>query len=207
MARKKTPDLQRRAPRRSPLPKILIVCEGTKTEVHYFREFIAFYRLSDSLVIEVKPSPKSPPIEIVTFAIGKIKEYDKIYCVMDRDTHETFDDALQIIEQAPEKVKAVLKLIISQPCFEYWLLLHFENSAKGYVQTSKSPCRNVMDDLEKHLPNYKKGDRYLFMKLNDRLNKALESAKKRLSQAKIDGKMNPSTEIHELILDLQNVKK
>ena len=47
---KKTSDLARRRAKRSAYQKILIVCEGEKTEPNYFNELIDYYELNTANV-------------------------------------------------------------------------------------------------------------------------------------------------------------
>ena len=86
-----TPGLRRRSPRREPYDRVLIVCEGEKTEPNYFRELCAHYRLSTAN-IEVTQGEGNDPVSVVQTAKRLQKSetrqgerYDRIYCVFDRD--------------------------------------------------------------------------------------------------------------------------
>ena len=86
-----TPGLRRRSPRREPYDRVLIVCEGEKTEPNYFRELCAHYRLSTAN-IEVTQGEGNDPVSVVRTAKRLQKSetrqgerYDRIYCVFDRD--------------------------------------------------------------------------------------------------------------------------
>ena len=50
-------------------------------------------------------------------------EFDEIWCVMDTDDHPGLDAALQEAEATG------IRLAVSNPCFELWLLLHFDRQS------------------------------------------------------------------------------
>jgi RloB-like protein len=47
--------------------------------------------------------------------------YDAVWCVFDVDTHDTLDAAIA------EASRQSFQVAVSNPCFELWLLWHFEN--------------------------------------------------------------------------------
>ena len=56
-------------------------------------------------------------------------ELDEIWCVLDHDERDVeIDDFRSWLGQQPnEKARSTeIRAAISTPCFEYWLLLHFE---------------------------------------------------------------------------------
>ena len=83
--------LKRSAARQEMYDRVLIVCEGTKTEPAYFNQIRNKLELSTANV-EVTPADRSDPMSIVRYAkdLQKISarqgnRYDHIYCVFDRD--------------------------------------------------------------------------------------------------------------------------
>jgi hypothetical protein len=209
-------DLQRQAARRAVYQRILIVCEGEKTEPNYFKEAREFYCLN-TVNVEVRGDCGSDPMSIVQFAKQRFKEeknlgnsFDRIYCVFDKDGHAKYTDALQAIADAVPK--NIYFAINSVPCFEYWLLLHFTYSTRPYLsKPRKSSGDQVLDDLKKEMPNYKKGQRTIFSDLHvdpkANLEEAKNRAKRSLIESQKNGTDNPSTRVHELIQMLQNLKR
>ncbi len=61
---KQAKDLKRKQAKHAPYDKVLIVCEGEKTEPNYFRELRDFYRLN-SANIAISGDCGSAPINIV----------------------------------------------------------------------------------------------------------------------------------------------
>src|SRR5882757_9752287 len=88
----------RRGPQREPYDLVLIVCEGTKTEPNYLTGLRNAYRLS-SANIKILPAGATDPMSIVAFTQSEMtrEQYDRAYCVFDRDGHQTYDGALQRI--------------------------------------------------------------------------------------------------------------
>lgn len=90
-------DLARRNAVKSPLAKILIVCEGKKTEPNYFEDLINHYELLTASVIDVTGECGSSPMCVVRHAKEKHKEmtekgapYDQIFVVIDKDAHTDY---------------------------------------------------------------------------------------------------------------------
>ncbi len=190
----------------------MIVCEGSKPEPYYFQELINCLELN-SANVEVDGDSGSSPISVIKHARSRYTEekrtgdtFDKVYCVFDKDTHDSYGIALTVIDNL--KPKDVFKAVNSVPCFEYWLLLHFEYTTKPFVGNgTKSSCTNLIDDLKKYLPDYNKGNREVYNEVSKQTSQAIAFSKRSLSQAIAHGTDNPATNIHELVEYLQNLKK
>ena len=192
-------DLQRRQAKRNPYEKVLIVCEGKKTEVNYFKGLKDKYRL-DTVEIQGKGIN---PMGIIQLAKKRFEQainsgdpFDKVFCVFDKDTHKDYEKARSILEDIEN-----FDAIYSVPAFEYWLLLHFECRAKPYRGADE-----IVRDLKKYLPGYTKGQQDIFDTLQEKLETAKENARRSLKQAKQNETDNPSTHVHELVEYLQNIK-
>ncbi|MHB1527928.1 MAG: RloB family protein [Acidiferrobacteraceae bacterium] len=87
--------LRRKPGHKPPRSITLIVCEG-ETEQTYFEAARTQYRLTRTEVVIADNTVESAPISVVDCAERRSKEpggYDQIYCVFDRDGHESFDRA------------------------------------------------------------------------------------------------------------------
>lgn len=205
-------DQARRKASRAPYEKVLIVCEGEKTEPNYFNELIDFYEINTANVV-IDGSCGSSPISVVNHAIARYAKekdtlvpYDKVYCVIDRDTHDSFDEA--IAKLAKQKPAGVFHATVSVPCFEYWLLLHFNYTTAAFMAAgNKSAGDRVLVELKKYWPDYGKGNHGTFSHLLGQLNFAKANAARVLVNAQQTGSSNPSTQVHELVEYLQNIKK
>ncbi len=205
-------DLARQKAKRASYDRILIVCEGAKTEPNYFRELVDYLELNTAN-IEVDGSCGSSPLSVFNHSKSLYQEerkqgdaFDRVFCVFDKDTHETYEQALNSI--ANTKPKGVFQAIYSVPCFEYWLLLHFEFSTKPFASTGKkSCCARLLEELEKYMPNYSKGAIGVYHQLKMQTGQAIAWSNGVLEQAQQLNTDNPSTLMHELVAYLQELKK
>ena len=203
--------LRRRVARRDPYDKILIVCEGEKTEPNYFNGVRDYYGLN-SANVEICGDSGSDPLSIFRYAKQRYREerdagdtFDRVFCVFDKDSHPQYDEALQIITaQTPYDTYFA---ITSVPCFEYWLLLHFIYTTKPYSPLPGNSVGNqVLADLQKYLPDYQKGQKAVFAELIDQLVFATQNAQRALREAERSDTDNPSTRVHELVGFMQTIK-
>ncbi|MGM0705932.1 MAG: RloB family protein [Bacteroidota bacterium] len=197
----------RRQGQREIYDRVLIVCEGERTESSYFKDLCHDLRISSAVVITGDSDPD--PRGVVTYGLQKYREdgdFDRLYCVFDRDTHpeSNFRAAKQQLRQA-RKQRIDAHWTVSRPCFEYWILLHYEYTARRYTSPS-SPCSQVVKDVKQHISNYGKGMRGLYDETKPHLDTALERSRRRWKQAKGVGSLNPSTKVHKLITYLHNVR-
>jgi len=205
-------ETKRRKALRKPYDKVLVVCEGAKTEPHYFHGLKDHYRLN-SANIEIRSGGGADPLSIFNFAKRRFLDekadgdrFDYVYCVFDKDIHGTYERALEEIQRATPRDTFVA--INSVPCFEYWLLLHFENTTKPYAPLpGNSACNQVLTDLRKYIPCYSKGDEDIFSQLVEKIHFAINNARSTLKAALEAGADNPTTRVHELVGYLQNIKR
>ncbi len=207
-------DLKRELAKKQPYKKILIVCEGEKTEPHYFREVVDHYELHTANV-SISGKGGSAPKSVMEhgfalFAAEKESNpknpFDHVYFVFDRDQHETYDEAMNTIQA--QRPKNTFFAINSVPSFEFWLLLHFECTTQPFKTNGKtSSGKAVLKALKVHMPRYEKGHKNTFATLLPHLDTAKTHAKQVTAHAKKNNTDNPSTKIHELIEFMQNMKK
>lgn len=203
--------LSRKKARREPYAKVLIVCEGEKTEPRYFSGLKDHYALN-SANVEICGDCGSDPVSIVNYAKQRYREerdagdaFDKVYCVFDKDTHANYHQALSLIHNwAP---KNTLEAITSVPCFEYWLLLHYEYTTQPFArQAGNSACAQVLSRLKHCMPEYTKGKGEIFRDLLGQLPFAIKNAERGLKTAGANDTDNPTTRVHELVQFLQRIK-
>ncbi len=201
-------DLERRPGTRKPGQYILIVCEGEKTEPNYFRSLREKLRLLP-VEVEIIPGDESgsAPISIVQHALYLKRqrkrnvrkqrtqklEFDQVWCVFDQENppHASFSPA---VNQARDNR---LKLAVSTPAFEYWYLLHYEDTARPFRNADE-----ITKALKKHIPGYEKcRDVYDDCQLSERTSVAIERAKRVWSHRadKREQFPNPSTLVFLLV--------
>lgn len=174
-----------------------MLCEDKKSGLRYLEDAKGHFRLN--IIVKISHCGKTDPIGIVKEAINNRRIYDMVYCVIDRDTHEGFDEALRLADKSPGVV-----VVPSFPCFEFWYLLHFGFTRAPYSAAgNKSAGDCLVADLRKcdGMADYAKGGNVnIFELLLPRLEKAMDTSAKILSQAIQENSFNPSTRLHELLV-------
>lgn len=201
--------LIRKKARRSPYDRVLIVCEGEKTEPNYFKALIDDLQLNTANIVVAKNTVGSSPHSIVDFALReyrKDKEYNRVYCVFDKDRHISYDHALDKIRRARLGKSHLLLATTSVPCFEFWLLLHFTYTSKQFDTGPGSICANVISDLKTYLPDYEKGNMDTYTATKEKLEAAIINCKKIKKHCENAATDMPSTKVHELVEYLKDLK-
>jgi len=179
------------------------VYEG-ETEQEYFEAARIKCALTTAEIVLAENTKGAAPISVVACAEEKCAErggYDQIYCVFDRDGHESFDRArTRIATLAGRKNKPLpIRDAISIPCFEFWVLLHHERTDAPFNR-----CADVIGRLREHMPSYKKADAAIARQLMSRLQDALENAAWVETRAEHTG-YNPYTSVHRVLLHFAQV--
>jgi len=191
MTRRIPSQLQRKSKQRH-IPIDLIVCEG-ETEVDYLGELAKILRIH----VDIKKSKGSDPLSIVKTAKKNSKDYDKIYCMFDKDNHDAnFTKSIELCLQ--------LRFIpiISNPCIELWFLKHFilRQSALGGAEAT-------LKALLKHLPEYEKDGVLTFYETYPRLDVACKNASKLHSRTRDQFHKDPYTNVDQLVFRLHEIQK
>jgi hypothetical protein len=196
--------------------RILIFCEGEKTEPNYFEGLIETFKLSsvdltDGRTLDITvDGGKKDTLRLVESAkaqqkvVGGRLRYDEIWCVFDKDSFgdDNFDNAIHKTEATSvqdEDGRPWLKAAWSNQSFELWYVLHFEyiESAPVRKQTPNMATarRYYCDRLDELLPGcsdmeltkYSKGIPDFCQKLGvDRLKVAVRNARRLLHSYETD---------------------
>lgn len=185
----------RRAPRFKPQPTVLVLCEDAKSGRQYLDDATKHFRIH--VDVEVSHCGKTDPKGIVGEGIGALRSYDRVFCVIDRDTHPGFDEALLIAKE-----HARLSVVPSYPCLEFWYRLHFGFTRAPYSAAGKKSAGDcVVAELRKceGMQDYAKGGEVgVFELLLPRLDGARRTSLRVLEQAVAESALNPSSRLHEL---------
>ena len=173
--------------RRAARPAILILCEGTKTEPNYFSDLKEQRRLPQLRVLGLAPGDGLRGLaQRVELEVEPAQGLDEIWCVVDHDEREVeFERFLTKVKKLQNlRSRPRIRVVVSMPCFEYWFLLHFENTTRAFHGSSggNSACDQVISKLRRHWPNYQKNDRRLFLRLQEHLPGAIEYAKRKRAE-------------------------
>jgi hypothetical protein len=154
---------------------VLVICGGQRTEPDYFRGLAR----ARGARLKIKTKVDAPD-NLVRYAASVFTrdEFDGVWCVVDTDS---FD--IQAARAAAERLE--VGLVVSEPCFELWLLLHFD-AHRAYIDNGTAACRL----LSRHVRGYdKKLDYTVF-------DHGVENAIKRAKELPPG---NPSTDVWRLV--------
>jgi len=205
-------DLERKLQRgKVSCERVLIVSEGSKTEPQYFDEIRKEFRLPVRNITVSGSELGTAPIQVVEYAEQTFKKgnphkgiepraFDRIFAVFDRDQHHSYFDALSQAEALDNKLrndakqKVPFKAIASVPCFELWLLLHYEDI--------RTPMHrdDVMRCLKQYIPDYTKGMNRIFAITRSQLDTAMKRVEMLASRGfNARTPPDPFTDVAELV--------
>jgi hypothetical protein len=204
---------QRRKPKYPSTGKaFLIVTEGEKTEPNYFIALRERLQLKATNVVLIHPEG-TDPITLLKKAIelrserkreskkGSGVAYDEVWIVYDLE--KPHDERREIAKRARALKEAEgIKFGESDPCFEFWLLLHKEFTTAQFVD-----CDAVIVRLKNHVPDYSKGWTPSAEFLNKLLD-AIERAQRcRKHHKDTNGDGNPGTAVDILTSNLNRATR
>jgi hypothetical protein len=138
---------RRRAPTRRSSRTLLIVCGSKQTERQYLQGLRDHVR--NPAVSVVVRGKACSPTQLIAYARGQRDlskgGYDEVWCVFDVDEFPDVADAAALARRHG------IRIAVSNPCFELWLLLHFAEQT-AHLATYKK----VLPLLQKHVPDYSK---------------------------------------------------
>jgi hypothetical protein len=79
-----------------------------------------------------------------------------VYCLIDFDTVLSENKLAEFTQDLKGINSDVLTVYINNPCFETWVLVHYERTGKAY-----NDCDTVGKAITKHLKDYCKNQEYL----------------------------------------------
>ncbi|MBV9849956.1 MAG: RloB domain-containing protein [Armatimonadetes bacterium] len=179
--------------------RFLIVCEGTETEPRYFQNFDAPGR-----VLEVRGTGMNT-LSLVNEAIRLRAEletdrppgqepFDQCWCVFDRDSFGTFNEAI-------DKARANgFRAAYTNEAFELWYLLHFDYHDAAL---SRQQYGDKLSDLLRR--RYEKDDPTMYAALLPRQEAAIQNAERLMARYDPHNPQrdNPCTTVHELVKELR----
>ena len=180
-----------------------MLCEDSKSSLNYLQDAARHFR--SHAVVKIAHCGRTDPIGIVEEAIASRRNFEITFCVIDRDSHESFEAALLRSAEFGDSIK----VLPSYPCYEYWLLLHFRFTRAPVASVgAQSAGMRMAAELraENAMAEYDKGSsESLFNVLLDRLPMARVNAARALDAAIAEQEMNPSTKLHLLLAEFEKL--
>ena len=186
-------------------PILLLVCEGkNKTERKYF----SHYKVRECRYrLEIKDSEATDVMGMAKRASNLYKEYqmdvalgDQAFCLIDMDLREDkYNACLKARQKYPN-----ITFIVSNPCFEFWLLYHFTENPKA-----ESSSQAVKEQMKKFVPNYNES-MYVYTQydLEHKYTIAINRSNKKnflYDEGRTLVERNPYTEVQDLICILKKL--
>lgn len=178
---------------RDPRPRVLVVCEGQKTEPNYFKAF----PMTSATVHVVGLGANT--LSVVDHAVrerdaaaANSNPFEHVWCVFDRDSFPKAKVNAAVDRCRREHIGAAW----SNEAFELWYLLHF-----AYCDAA-IPRDSYAERLGKCLGSpYKKNLPDIYQTLLPRLDAALQNAAKlaAFQSGTPPADANPMTTVHELV--------
>lgn len=148
------PDKKRKFIRR-----IAVVGDGV-TEKIYFEQLKELERIKDVVIKPELPSKSSKGgsyKKAINTAKSLVEEgYNHVYCLIDFDTVLSENKLAEFTQELKETDSKKITVYINNPCFETWVLVHYEKTGKAYAD-----CGTVGKAITKHLKDYCKNQEYL----------------------------------------------
>jgi len=199
----KTPRIRRRGATKEPKKRIIIICEGRRTEPEYIKDFSRDKKhpLVECITIDGVGAPKS----IVDRAIEEKRKlqgiarksgnsFDKkheVWCVSDVDEHPRVQQEMQ------RATDNGLKYALSNPCIELWGYLHY---AQNDAPRHRHEMQRMLTDI---MPGYDHahGATFNYNDMRNGYTDAVTRAKELIRRREEENTPheNPSTDIYLLM--------
>jgi len=173
--------------------QIAIIVDG-ECEFWYFE---MMKRNESTLNVTLKPKlpQKKRLSEQYNEIIESAKHFDNVFWVVDFDKINEEDrtkskgqkSTIQEFKEYQIKLSKVdnVKIIVNNPCLEFWFLLHFEKTSRFF-----DSCEGASKQLKKYLKDYEKTQKYFTKKDNDIYLKLLSIQNKAIEHSKSLGNFN-----------------
>lgn len=138
----------------------MVFTEGKNSEPDYVNGLKRLPRISGKIALKLEIHPEHVvPMKLVGLAVDYVDdpEIDGCWCIFDVESpqpHPNLKEALALAEEHGVKVA------VSNPCFETWLVLHFEDCTRSYSTAQAEKLSKRLDgrpgksiDADKYLPH------------------------------------------------------
>lgn len=196
MPKRRSRPLSRRVEAKPERRIVKVFTEGRGSEPDYIRG-LADTRLDNASLKVVISDQHGVPWTLVDLArrCRNDEDVDDVWVVFDvecPDPHPRLKECMRTAKDAG------IRVAVSNPCFEYWLVLHFRDSDRALTTTQMESLSRSLDGRPKK--------RIDFQKYASSIDVACRRAKRREASHETAGTCfphdNPSTSMHRLVLSL-----
>lgn len=190
--------MARRVGHRAGLPAYLIVCEGRQTERNYIRGFCERHEINPANVIIESGGSETSALQLVQQArrrFDRDRDFDAVFVICDRDG-QNLEPARALAAKCLKTVagsRFPIQMIVTDPCFELWLLLHFEYSARPM------PASEAFRLVRHHVTDYDKADRRIYDRVHSGIDRALVHVEQLKSELQRTDAVSPDSDMGILI--------
>jgi hypothetical protein len=194
--------LKRKVATRRPRKTLLVFCEGERTEPEYLDALKRQPSVHDAAAVDIRVEtgqggavPRtlvSMAIEARSRAIDEEGEIDEFWCVFDIEWPRNHPGLKDAMDQARQNK---IEVAVSNPCFELWLILHFQDYTAWLDNNDARRVRRKLDSsTDKGL------NAALYMPLiDDAVRRAVELDYRHMRDDISVPNNNPSSGMHRLI--------
>jgi hypothetical protein len=194
--------LKRKVATRRPRKTLVVFCEGERTEPEYLDALKRQPSVRDVAAVDLRVETGqggSVPRTLVALAsqaarraISEEAEIDEFWCVFDVEWPRNHPGLTEAVQQARANR---IQLAISNPCFELWLILHFQDHSAWLDNIEARRLRRQLDgssdkglDAAKYIPL-----------TADAIGRAAELDNRHLHDGTVFPQDNPSSGMHRLL--------
>jgi hypothetical protein len=141
--------LRRQAAFRTPKRTFLVFCEGERTESDYLKALKREPAVREVASVDIqidKDSYGSAPLTLVKAAVEAREraggELDEVWCIFDVEQPQNHPNLREAVSLAGEND---VRVAVSNPCFEFWLALHFGEHSRPLKTTEAIRLRQAYD--------------------------------------------------------------
>lgn len=204
-------------------PVLRIYCEGAKTEPNYLQGYIdKFFPTNRRLkVVRIENTKKNTPKQLVDEAVlakkvaNKSGLNDSFWVVYDRESEIKYSEELH--RNAYKKAQRNdVAVVLSNVCFEVWLVLHFQETAAPYSCYDELRKSSLLrqEFRKRGISDYDKGEKTIFSLFSEQ---EVQNARARALQMNLQMEqsadpsrnspyhMNPFTDVYKLLDKIDEV--
>ncbi|MEV6797002.1 RloB family protein [Micromonospora rifamycinica] len=135
--RREAKPLKRTVARRPELRTVVVFCEGKNSEPDYVNGLKRLPEIAGNTALNLEIHPdQGVPLTLVQMAVDRLAdpEVDECWCIFDVEWPKNHPNLLRAKQLAQAKG---IGLVISNPCFELWLMLHHRGHTR-FIDTAEA---------------------------------------------------------------------